>query len=456
MKWAFQHGFWALADQAGVSLGNFLTNIILARALLPSHYGAFALFYGVFLFLNSVHAALVIYPLSIRTATARGQELPELMRACLNATLWLFLPMLLALGGTCWLVRFNFQSLFWIFIAFGLGLIQETYRRSLMAQLKHQQALWGDYISYLGQAVLFWLLWQRQTLSLDSAFQAMALTTLGAILVQIIQLWQNLRPGTPASSPTGPLPGTTLGPADNTDCFRKKGDNRTESVPPLNQFSLTVWKIYQSGGWMLWSNLVGNLTYQMVLWTLFLIKGTEATAQYQSLINVLGVLHPLFLSLMNLLVPLAARVTHTENQRAACRIALNYGIIFGFPVGLYLAAVLAFPHFLLSSFYGVSSDYLKLSLALQFFIPYYLFSYLQVPMRALLNAWEKTREILTIEIWATMALCLVGPLLMIKWAVLGGILGLGAAALIRLLMQTKLLYNLMTLNTSSPVTSKLS
>src|SRR6266576_6204077 len=43
--------FWAIADQGVVSLGNFLTTIILARALTPAAYGLWSGICGLILFL---------------------------------------------------------------------------------------------------------------------------------------------------------------------------------------------------------------------------------------------------------------------------------------------------------------------------------------------------------------------------------------------------------------------
>src|SRR5271170_6186042 len=57
--------FWAFIDQGVVSLGNFMATVMLARALKPGEFGIFALLFGSILFLNTVHAALVTYPLSI-------------------------------------------------------------------------------------------------------------------------------------------------------------------------------------------------------------------------------------------------------------------------------------------------------------------------------------------------------------------------------------------------------
>ena len=60
----------SLADQGMVSLGNFLTQIILARKLAPGEYGIFALLFGVLFIMNVCHWALVAYPLSVRGSLA--------------------------------------------------------------------------------------------------------------------------------------------------------------------------------------------------------------------------------------------------------------------------------------------------------------------------------------------------------------------------------------------------
>src|ERR1700676_2920244 len=85
-------GFWSLADQGSVSLGNFLTNIFLARALGSSDYGIFALVYGLLVLLNSFHACAVLYPLSIRGAASDIVGLHKYTRRSLLLTTLLTLP----------------------------------------------------------------------------------------------------------------------------------------------------------------------------------------------------------------------------------------------------------------------------------------------------------------------------------------------------------------------------
>src|SRR5882724_12091977 len=67
-------GIWALCDQAILSLGNFLTNILLIRHFSDYQFGTYAVLLTVVLFLNNLHASLVSYPLSLAIA-ADGSRL---------------------------------------------------------------------------------------------------------------------------------------------------------------------------------------------------------------------------------------------------------------------------------------------------------------------------------------------------------------------------------------------
>src|SRR5437764_4410987 len=58
-------GVLAVADQALFAGGNFLVNVLLARWMTPSEYGAFALAYAVFLLFAALHAAVLVEPMMV-------------------------------------------------------------------------------------------------------------------------------------------------------------------------------------------------------------------------------------------------------------------------------------------------------------------------------------------------------------------------------------------------------
>src|SRR5690606_33474360 len=56
---------YSLADQAAVSIANFLISLLLARHLNPVEYSAFTIAYAAFLLAGIVHSALVTEPMLV-------------------------------------------------------------------------------------------------------------------------------------------------------------------------------------------------------------------------------------------------------------------------------------------------------------------------------------------------------------------------------------------------------
>jgi O-antigen/teichoic acid export membrane protein len=67
----------AILDQGLISGSNFVIGIVLARWLIPEHYGAYALAFSIFLFLCNLEIALLLEPMSILG--------PACYRSCLSA-----------------------------------------------------------------------------------------------------------------------------------------------------------------------------------------------------------------------------------------------------------------------------------------------------------------------------------------------------------------------------------
>src|SRR5688500_7416295 len=145
---------WALVDQATLSLGNFLTNLVLLRFLAPAAFGTYALLFGTLMFAGSLHAALVVYPLSIGTIPRGGRSAGSFSRGvtaggalALTGVLWLPLSACLVAAAAL-LGRIDLAP--WAVGALLLWLVQETLRRALLADLRHRAAMIGDAVSYLG------------------------------------------------------------------------------------------------------------------------------------------------------------------------------------------------------------------------------------------------------------------------------------------------------------------
>jgi len=183
-----KRSFWAMADQGVLSLGNFGVSILLAACFERKHdlsdFGAYWILMELMMFLNGIQNALVAYPLTVRGAIADRLQLGRLtsMSMLLTGVMW---PLqAAAIVTTAAIAKIPMSVGIWAAIALFLWQMQETLRRGLMAHLKFRESLLGDSISYIGQLVAVALLGWYGMLTLTTAFQAIALTSGLAALVQ--------------------------------------------------------------------------------------------------------------------------------------------------------------------------------------------------------------------------------------------------------------------------------
>jgi O-antigen/teichoic acid export membrane protein len=378
--------FWAIADQGVVSLGNFLTTIILARSLAPAAYGLWSVIFGLILFLNVLPASLVNYPLSVRMA-ARDDSSGQLVKAALGVTALLAVPQVLLLFTVSSLVAHSALGLS-AGVCLLLWQLQETTRRALMARLVFGQALFTDAISYLGQAALVWLFAHKYRTSPEIAFAIMGFT---CGLAGVAQLW-------------------FLGAS-------WKGNVN------LQKQAAEFWSI---GRWVLGSNLLANFNIQAGPWALFLLRGPAAAAGFQAVSNLLGVSHPIMLSLGNYLVPAVARVRAKLGVLQARRVALSQSTQAGLLLLPLILGLLILPRPLLGLVYGTASSYVALDWPLRLLALTYVLTYWAMAIRFFLIAVEsRNRAQFLFELsWSVLFIVLLIPLTL-RWGVAGAILATG-------------------------------
>jgi O-antigen/teichoic acid export membrane protein len=379
-------GFWAIADQAVVSLGNFLTTIILARTFAPEVYGVWTVLFGLILFLNSVHASLIVYPLTVITATCEPQECRNKISGALVLTVVLSIPLGLAMVGAAAFIGAVALGL-WAWLALLCWQLQETTRRALMARFSCRQALSGDAISYVSQAGLVWILSQRGGLSLGFSFGVIAATSGAAALSQTLQLRKDI---------ALPFGWTALGKR--------------------------FWKM---GHWLLWSELTTNFGFQATPWVLFLIHGAGAAAGYQAISNLLGLSHPVTLSLGNVIIPAAARARARAGLAAARRVALVHATQGGLLLLLAFGVLVTFPRQLLALFYGAGSHYLSLYQDVRLFAAVYFLVFIALVLKFLLNALQETRTQLVVELICCCLLAVIIVPLVTMFGLAGAVGALG-------------------------------
>jgi O-antigen/teichoic acid export membrane protein len=379
-QWAADAAFWSLGDQAAVSAGNFLTTILLARALLPSEYGVYALLFALMLMMNGFHSALIWYGLSLQGASKSEAEIRPLAGGSLVLTAGLAIVLGAATGVAA--VFFHRASLVpWILLALLFWQLQETTRRALMSRLRFRDAVWGDALSYLGQAACIAYLFVGHRLTLASAFQVMAATSAAAWVFQAGQLKLTLRD------------------------FR--GASRL--IP----------KFWGVGRWMLLTNVAQAFIDQALLWFLAL-RGTAEVASFQSLLNLLRAMNPVMFAMGSVLIPTVA--AQQGNPAAGLRAARRYGLLGALVLLPYFAMIFIFPGLALRLLYGPNSAYLGLGAELRVLVVASAFIYVTYVLGAYYNGLSKSYTVLRFQLIAA-ATAVAGGFVLVRQ---GGVLGAAA------------------------------
>ena len=254
-----------------------------------------------------------------------------------------------------------------LWACFGLLLwqLQETTRRVLMARMAFRAALFTDAISYLGQAGLFGLMAHSGRLSTQIGFAVIGLTCGLAALAQLLLIRTQLQV-------------------------------RVTGAIKIRDWMSTFWN---TGRWVLGANLLTNLSLHTAPWALFLLRGPAEAAGFQAVSNLLGVSHPIVLSLGNVVVPAAAqlawRLVFWQRDVSRCDMAAQAGLML-LP---FVVTLLIFPRQLLGLFYSSTSPYAVLEEPLRLLNHSLRCSDIfDAPLAFLLNALEKNRVTVCVRV----------------------------------------------------------
>lgn len=389
--------FLAVSDQGVISLGNFLTGILLARHLTQSEYGTFALIIGVVISANSLHSALIGQPLTVYGAKTDAKGVGLLATGSLLMTIGISLFLNIAVFfALCVLHRSDLAigvfgaSLFWQF--------QEVLRRGLLSQLRQGDALVGDGISYLGQAALVWFLIQERWLSLDLVFATMALTSLLAASLQARQI-----------------------------------KLQAVSAKMVTDFARSFWSF---GRWILLTNIMTVILLQIFPWSLKLFHGPEATAAFQVIWNILGVSNPIIFSLGVLIIPAVTQANMAGNQSEAWKVGWTYALPLGCLLLLYYVVLFIWPETILAMFYGSSSPYLSqgLETPLRVLVLAFALLYCSIVYEALLYGISDSRAVFLVKLVSTCLGLILGIPLVSSGNVLGACIAFFFIQLVSLVM----------------------
>jgi O-antigen/teichoic acid export membrane protein len=391
-KLIIERASWTLVDQGVVSFGNFLLNVLLARTLSQEDYGEFALFLGAIFILRPIDFSFISYPLSVRLCVASKEERARLLgnTILLTAALSLVLVMVMALGTTLLgaehiLLPACLCVLCWQ--------AQETSRRCLLADFRYREAVLGDGIAYVGQALLIAVLAWNDALTLPSALYMMSTTFGIGALVHASKLQ-----------------------------FAR---------PDFTETRLLAREYFSVGKWSFVNYELVLVRAQLFPWLLAATAGTAATASLQAGLNIANMMNPIIFGIGNAIPQVAAHAHRTGGVIGAWRAAYGY-VLFGLgPILLMCTAAVLMPELLLRTIYGHSSPYLAAAIGLQLLAVAGVLDYIaEMNSKTLLGVQAgrlaSVVNVVAVAVAAVLAFTLMGPL-----GVLGACLALLIANLVR-------------------------
>jgi O-antigen/teichoic acid export membrane protein len=383
---------WTLIDQGMVSSGNFLLNLVLARSLSEGEYGEFALFLGAIFILRNIDYSFISYPLSLRLCLASDKERAGLLgnTALLSAALALVLVAVVALGT----MLLEADSIVLpACLCYLCWQAQETSRRCLLADFLYRDAVVGDGIAYVGQALLVGLLARLDLVSLPAALYMMSVTFAIGAIVHVSKL--------------------------------------RFARPDLAEARLLAREYLSVGKWSF-------INYQLVLsrvqlfpWILAALAGTAATASLQAALNIANMMNPIIFGIGNAVPQVAAHAHRNGGTLAASRAAFGY-IFFGLgPILLISAVACLMPNQLLRMAYGPSSPYLAVALGLQLLAVAGALDYIAEMISKTLLGVQAGRLASLVNIVALGVAAVLAFVFIQKLGVLGACLALWIANLVR-------------------------
>jgi len=394
---------WAIVDQAVTSGGNFATVLFLARGLPPAEFGTFALLNSILLVVLGFHANLIVSPLVVLAAPASAAKFRTYTTSALGLTVALLPLSALAIFLASASLHREVTGLLAILYIFAWQL-QETTRRSLTSKLRYRDAVWGDAISYLGQALLVGLLFMHPRSTLNEAFAIMTATSLAAVA---LQCWQG----------------------------------RLVSVAweRLREAGVSFWHL---GKWLAVSGVMGVALGPIYPWLMSWFHGRESAAAFQAVLNVLSLANPIILSIQAIVVPAAANFLLTQDRRTGKSVlwmAMKYVVQLELIIAPLFLILAIWPHSALALFYGKSSIYCNQTTALRVAVVASLILIPQTVLLAALTGVGKTKRN-TVVIGAGTAAALVSaPPLIYAGGVVGGMVAMAISRTACVLLAIRLL-----------------
>jgi O-antigen/teichoic acid export membrane protein len=379
----------ALFDQALASVGSFVTTLLVAQHLAPRDNGAFALLMDAGLLLNSIQAALILYPLTIRAAVLGQTDSRLHCGASLCLTALLLMPLAVGLFGYGLLMHVAEPGL-WAAAALCTWQVQETLRRTMLARRRFSRAIPGDAISYIGQAAAVALCIFYARPHVASVFAIMTASSGLAAAMQGLQV----------------------------EPLRISGES----------LRFVAGQYWTEGKWAVLGALTAIPTTVGYSFTLAHFHGLQSVGQYQALSILLRPVNPVLTTLAPLIVIAAARESHGGKMRGARRSASPYILAAVVLLAPFYALLWLRHDQVMQLIYGkTQTSYLNLGAELRLFIIASCATSAAILLTALLNGATRSRRSLAAQFILAACACTIALPLAVNRGLHGLLVGAAIA-----------------------------
>lgn len=381
----------SLVDQALVSGSNFLTTIILVRALGLSLFGQFSMLWLVVIFFVALQQALLGQPL----LTFAPKQDPEERDAYLASTLRLSLMFsaLLALvtiaGYGFYLSRWGtpvMDGTFWPMVLLVTARQAHAYLRSAcFACGLRERAFWNDLVTYPGQPLVLAALWFVGALTLANAMWVIGLF---AALGCAVGIWNY--------------------------------EGRSTPPQPLGTVARKHWKFSRWIAVMAIAQWFGTNSYLVATAA---ILGTNAVGAFKAAHTVIGVLHLVFLAMENVVPVSAAKLLHAHGRPGMLRYMQRVARIGLLGTVAISACLMLFPETILSIIYsGVVTE--QLVVAMRGLALMYVFVFLIAVLNIIFRTLERTQVVFMTYLASTLVAVALAEPIVARFGFEGAIYGM--------------------------------
>jgi len=381
-----KRGAWGLPDQALLSGTNFLTTVLIARALSPERFGEFALAIAFINMAMSLGSATLTQPFVVLSARRQDKQYRQFLAATLLAQ-FLFVattavPIMLAAGISGALGWRLAGLILMIAPAMAAWQVQEFVRQVFYAEGRLQAAFTNDIISYGGQTAGFMIAFSIGVLSPILGLGILALTSLLAVLVGLWSLRGSI-----------------------------------EWSFSLREFIEFMRETWGYGQWLLGSVVLGAISGFSMFFMLATFSGAAAVGVFRALITTSAPVRVLVEGTRTSFVPSAARVVEQEGLFSLKSYVRRLFILVGPIVVCYCLFASVFSEPILNVLYGDRfADYAWL---LPLFMIAFFFEYITFAIEIGLLARRVTGIQFQVSVFGSITTVILGPILVYFFGLTG-------------------------------------